>query len=410
MSERAGFVALFVATLINLALLTYAASNLSLSSQEAEIYFEASSFLHYVSHAFTGRFGESELALRAPFLLMHFINVFLLYKVAKPILPRREDRLLSAIIFMFLPGVLASAILVNAAVFIVAFALLSIRFVQEKAFWRLGILLATGLILSRAFLALYLALIFYGLYKKERVFTALGTVCALAWFWTYDYNTGGKPSGHLVDTMGIFGATFSPLIFIYFIYAVYRVWIKESKDFLWFVSTTAFCMALVLSARQKLPLELLLPYCVIFVPHMARLFLTSYRIRLPRFRKGYRILGVVLLLTLAANAFSSIFSDFLYAKFENPRRHFAFHYTGANELAAALKKAGITNVRCDQELALRLRFYGINDGWRYYVVDDEKECGEDRMRLTVPIKRAGATIRNYFVCQRRENNSNLKAR
>ena len=73
-SERSGFVLLFFATVINLALLTYAASNLSLSSQEAEIYFEASSFLHYVSHAFTGRFGESELALRAPFLLMHFIK------------------------------------------------------------------------------------------------------------------------------------------------------------------------------------------------------------------------------------------------------------------------------------------------------------------------------------------------
>ena len=51
---------------------------------------------------------------------------------------------------------------------------------------------------------------------------------------------------------------------------------------------------------------------------------------------------------------------------ENPSKHLAYKYHIAKDLADILKEKNIKNINIeDKELALRLKFYGIEDGGVY---------------------------------------------
>ncbi|HDX8137456.1 TPA: glycosyltransferase family 39 protein, partial [Campylobacter fetus] len=139
---------LFSAIIFNILLLIYSVSNLSISYNEAIIYFQKTNFLTIVTNASTMLFGRNDYALRLPFLILHFLNIFLIYKVSKPILKRKSDRLISAILYMFLPGVLASAILINEAGFVIFITLLIIYFEQNKMFKSFIFTLLVSLIIS----------------------------------------------------------------------------------------------------------------------------------------------------------------------------------------------------------------------------------------------------------------------
>jgi hypothetical protein len=56
----------------------------------------------------------------------------------------------------------------------------------------------------------------------------------------------------------------------------------------------------------------------------------------------------------------------LYALMDEPTKHFAIKYNIAKELAEALKAKGVTKVMMkDDKMALRLKFYGIEQGKNY---------------------------------------------
>lgn len=165
--------------------------------------------------------------------------------------------------------------------------------------------------------------------------------------------------------MSIFAAAFSPFVFVYFVYAMYRIWIKEAKNLLWFVCITAFLFCLFLSIRQRLELENYLPFCVISVPILVRVFFSSYRVRLPMFRRGYKILASFVATSLLAGFLFVLFNEMLYGALKDPTRHFVYRYHVAKELAKELKNKGIENIVVeDNKLALRLKFYGI-DTWTH---------------------------------------------
>lgn len=403
-SAKSEYFTLFIAWEINIILLGYLASTLSISAGEASIFYGQSSFLrefgflHEIINgsylAFSGVLG-GDLALRLPFLLAHSANVFLIYKISKQILPTRSLRLICACVFMYLPGVMASAVSVNSAVFIIFVALFAVFLVQNSHFKSLFVLLVASIFVSQAFLALYIALFFYGLYSKNRAISAFGGIFALAWLFIFDFDFSGKPKGYLIDTMAVFGAAFSPFVFIYFIYAFYRIWIKESKDFLWFIATVAFCVCLLFSIRAKPPLELFLPFCVIFVPHMVRLFFSAYSVRLPKHRLKYKLLGALLISSLALNSAASIFSDFLYAFLSKPSVHFAYKNAVAKELATELKKHKITSINSSPELRQRLEFYGIS-AKNSQATLSKAPCKNGKK---IDIKKQNIVISRYYICK-----------
>ena len=387
---------------LNFALLIYAALNLSVGYQEAVIFFGSGFLSEFANLGFTlaPQFAriQPDFTLRAPFVVLHFINVFLLYKIAEFTLPRRSDRLIATSVYMFLPGVLASAVLVNLSGFIILISLLSVYFVEKGAKPALVAILCASVFLGHNFLSLYAALLLYGIYRKDRFYQAIGAIFLIVWTICFDFDFGGKPKGYAIDMFGIFAAVFSPLIFTYFIYAAYRIWVKESKDFLWFVSVSTFGICVLLSIRQKLQLEMFLPYCAIFVPHMVRVFFASYRVRLPEFRLKYKILGVILIASLVPFSLSSVFYDYFYAFLSKPHKHFAYNYSIARELSHELKSRGINAVDTDIFMQKRLKFYGINSGGEYFLESANSKVNSD----TIAIRKFDKNVAEFSL-YRKEN-------
>ena len=206
----------------------------------------------------------------------------------------------------------------------------------------------------------YAGFFIFALYKRKPPLAWLSAILFLLTLYFFGFETNGRPSGHFIDTFGIFAAVFSPFVFIFFVYTIYRIWVKEKKDLLWFIAICSFCFCMIVSVRQRLELEQFLPFCVIATPLMVRVFFNSYRVRLPKFRKGHKICTSLVILFLIFNWSAIIFNQVFYLFLSDPTKHLTYKFDVAKELADKLKEAGVQDIATeDTRLALRLKFYGI---------------------------------------------------
>merc|ERR1711879_863959 len=98
------------------------------------------------------------------------------------------------------------------------------------------------------------------------------------------------------------------------------------------------------------------PFVVIYLPFMVRIFLHTVRVRLPQFRNRHYYLSTLVLLVLFANVVLTIFNKPVYLVLENPKKHFAYKYNFAKEIANELKANNINSIESDDEkLLLRLK-------------------------------------------------------
>ena len=170
---------------------------------------------------------------------------------------------------------------------------------------------------------------------------------------------GGYPTGHFLDALAVYSAIFSPIVFIYMVYVLYRRFLTKQIDPIWFVSATSLLVSLLISLRQRVHLEYYAPYLLLSLPLAAQTFIASYRVRLSRFRKGYKLLFNLALLFLAVNFFLVLANRYIYIILDDPKKHFAYDNNIAKELALKLKSMGIDCIRTGYEMQLRLQFYGI---------------------------------------------------
>lgn len=104
---------------------------------------------------------------------------------------------------------------------------------------------------SGAFFGLFLAIFIFGVYRRDAKMAWVAALLFALCFYLYGFDSSGKPRVHLLDTVSIFAAAFSPFIFVYFVYAMYKIWIKETKFALVCLhNSVLFCI--VLSIRQRL--------------------------------------------------------------------------------------------------------------------------------------------------------------
>jgi hypothetical protein len=351
---------LFAICSFDLFFLLHAVSTVSISYYEARIFYDSATISGILTRLSTEFFGQNDYALRLPFIVCHLCSVALLYKISKPILKRKFDRVVSVSIFILLPGVLASAILVNDAGIIIFLTLLNIYFYRFdfKVLFYLSLFCLS--FIGGQFLTYFIALFVFAVYKRDARLAWSAALLFAFCFYLFGFESGGKPRGYILDTISVFAVAFSPLIFVYFVYAMYRIWIKEDKDILWFVGITAFLLCITLSIRQRLFLEDFLPFCVIATPLIVRTFFSSYRVRLPIFRKFYKILAAFVIFSLCAGFFCVTFNEYIYKFYSEPKNHFAYSYHVAKELAQELEKRDIkTFFIADERLRLRLKFYGV---------------------------------------------------
>ncbi len=374
-------------------ILLFFTSELSVNYYEADLYFNEQNLLHYIVSLFTAIFGQNDFALRLPMILMHTIGAFLYYDISKSMFKKPSDQVWGLIVYLLLPGVNSAAIMVDGAG-LVLFLLLLFLFVYKHKRSFAYVLLPLYVFVDASFAFLYLALSFYAMEKRKTLllFSSVGLFGVSMYF--YGIEIGGHPTNYFLNTLGLYAAIFSPFIFIYMIYALYRTGLKEERNILWYLGATAFLFSLLLSFRQHMKLEELAPYLLVATPIMVKTFLSSYRIRLRQFRRGYRIL---LALTLGFLLFSTMMiymNKALYLFIPNPSKHFVYNNHVIKELASELKTLGITALLTkDQRLQLRLRFYGIKEDssvrlYKHKPLIDSKD---------VTIRYNGVKIAEYYV-------------
>lgn len=354
--------ALFAVIFLDLLALSYGISTLSISAYEASIYFEDSTLTAFLAHLGTKILGQNDFGLRVPFVLLHFMSAILLYLYALKITKTSKDALFSLILFLLLPGTVASALCVNEASIVIFLSLL-ILCAYEYGFTKIFYaLLIAALFVDKSFGILFLSLFFFALYRKNTPLLLITLALFAGCIGLYEFDFTGKPKGYFLDTLGVFAAAFSPLVFVYYFYLIYRLAFKPKKPMLWFIMTTSFLFCLIFSMRQRLYLEEFLPFCVISTPLLISSLMSSYRIRLPNLRLKYNIFIECAVIFLLLCYCAIIFNTFLYAFMKNPRSHFAYNYHIAKELALSLKERGINKVKTDKDMQLRLKFYGIEEG------------------------------------------------
>ena len=350
----------FLICLIDFVFLLYAANSLSISYNEAEIFFQKHSLLSYILKLSAHFFGQNDLAVRGVMIFFHIASVVLMYKVSKFYIKLEFDRIVAVLLFVLLPGTLASALIINNAGICITLALLCIYLFHIKKKILFSLFFCLAFFIDGDFLIFYAGFFIFALYKRKPPLAWLSAILFLLTLYFFGFETNGRPSGHFIDTFGIFAAVFSPFVFIFFVYTIYRIWVKEKKDLLWFIAICSFCFCMIVSVRQRLELEQFLPFCVIATPLMVRVFFNSYRVRLPKFRRGHKICTSLVMLFLVFNWSAIIFNQIFYLFLNDPTKHLTYKFDVAKELADKLKEAGVQDIATDDtRLALRLKFYGI---------------------------------------------------
>lgn len=348
-------------------LLFKAGTSLSISYKEALNVFVNNSVLSLITNTSIYIFGQNDLALRLPFILFYIFSVILMYKITENYFKYEKDRYISIAIFMVLPGVLSASLLVNSAI-VVTFFTLSYLYYYKKYNQHSYFLLLLFLFIDNSFAILYLALFFYSLKNQDKKLLYVSLILFTLSMYIYGFSTDGKPRGFLVDTFAIYATVFSPFLFIYFLYSIYRAGIKDEKTLTWYISMTALVLSLLFSFRQRIYIEDFAPYVVISLPFMLKTFFSAYRVRLKEFRTNYNILAILVVFMLSLNVILTFLNKPLYLILPNPNKHFVYQYHFVKELSQELSKRGITSITTeDEELALRLKFYNIEKGDDYFL-------------------------------------------
>ncbi len=351
---------LFLMLGVDALVLLYEVSTLSIASYEARVVFLDNTFLHYIVQASLYLFGENDYALRVPMIIIHLLSALLLFKVSKPYVKRDSDRLWLVLVFILLPGVTSSALLVNCAgvMILILFGLLYLYQIKSPL---IPFVLVTLLAINGAFIWLYLALFVYAFKKGNTFYMAFTALLFATAYYIYGFDTTGRPSGHFLDTLALYASIFSPVVFIFMVYTLYRKMVTKAYDITLHVGGVVFIVSLLLSFRQQIPVEDFAPYLMVLLPLSAQTFFSSYRVRLRMFRRRYRLMLTIGLGILVIHFFILLFSQSIYLILENPHKHFVYDNNIVKELATALKKENVSCVAAESdEMQLRLRFYNIN--------------------------------------------------
>ncbi len=375
-------------------LLVFVADGFSLSSKEIDIFYSNShDLLWYLTHISTHFFGTNNIGIRLPFIIFYVFSIILAYLLTDDYFKYPSDRLLSIVIFMALPGLNSAAILIDNSI-IVLFCVLLYLYLFKLYGKEYYILLFLFLLIDNSFAILYLALFFYSLKKKDNLLLVISLFLFAISMYMYEFNIQGHPKGYFLDTFGIYASIFSPIIFLYFFYTIYRVTIKEEKDLYWYIAVTSLLLSFIFSLRQKIDISDFAPFVVIAVPLMVKLFLHSYRIRLRDFRKKHIIFARVMLLVLILNTGILLFNQVLYIFIDNPNKHFAYKYHGTQELAMKLKSLGINKVyTSNKKLQKKLDYYGVTKGSKYIL----SEVKKNDLFKQISISYFNKDIKNYYI-------------
>lgn len=358
----------FSILLIDAVILFFLTSEISISYREAELLYGNFSFLQLLVKSSLYFFGQNDFALRLPMITLHLLSLLLLSEISKKYIESSKNRLWLILLFVLLPGVVSSSLIINSAGLLIFGVLLFVYIYEKHSKKIIYVLLPIYALVDTGFIYLFLALMAYYLLKKEKQNFLYALFVFLFSIYTYGFEIHGRPSGHFLDAIGAYAAVFSPIIFVYIFYTLYRRYLTDKDDLAWYIASSALLISLILSFRQRVSVEYFAPYLMLALPLAAQTFISSYRVRLKMFRKNYKAIFVVSFILLLINTLVVLFNKELYLIIDNPKKHFAHDMHIAKELAQELKSQNINCVTTDVETQSRLRFYGISDCKKYILV------------------------------------------
>lgn len=362
MRERPLFLALLG---INFLILFSQIKGLSISYEEAKLIYGEFTPLQWITSLSLSLFGQNDYALRFPMIALHLVSTVLLFLISKPYVTREYDRIWIIVIYALLPGVTSIALVLDSAGLVIVGTFLFVYLFQQNE--RYSIAAMPFLYwLDPAFIYLFLGSALYGLSHKRYVFGSVAVTLFGASLTFHGIEIGGIPQGRFLDALGVYAAIFSPIVFLYIFYVLYRRFIANQRDLLWTIAASAFVVSILLSFRQKVPVQIFAPFMMLALPLAAQTFFQTYRIRLREFRKRYAYLFYTALTLLVLNALAVFFNQYFYRYFKNPKDHFAYPMHVAKELARTLHREQIECVDVgDEKLQIRLRFYNIAECKNY---------------------------------------------
>ena len=318
----------------------YLASTTPISPHEAKILYTSQDIVSYLMKTGQG-ISDTFLGLRLFFIGFGFIAIYLFYLLSRLHFSTYEDAYLSTALFMLLPGILTGMTLPNIAIIVLPLVLLFVLIYERGYFWSLPIIMLLLFFIHEASVIFFVALFLYALRVKDR---RLG-IAAMAFLLAFIYLAkgiviGGRPSGHFIDIFGLYATVFSPFVFLYFFYAMYRVLLQEKKTLLWYIAFTALAFSLLLSIRQKIHITDFAPYVMIAVLLMLQAYFHSLRVRLPMFQNVYRNAFRFVIATLLLNVVIVVTHQYTYYHFDLQDKHFAKRIYKPYESVKLLKAEG----------------------------------------------------------------------
>ena len=303
-------------------------------------------------------FGQNNAGYFLPFVALFGCNIALFYALALRILGDTDDALLACAAFVMLPASLLSGSFVGDSA-VVLCGLLALLCAEAYRYDKLFLLLLFACLwLNPGFAVVYAALCVHAFLRGNLALLgyALALLLARIVLWI---SVGGVPRVFFLDTLGTLALLFSPPLFIYYTYCLYRICIKEPKNFLFWVSFIGILWTFFISMRQRIILENFVPILMPGLILCVSVFLSGLRVRLRPFRKSYLRMFAVVFVALVVSFFCLVGNKFFYLFLDEPRTHFAYKFQIAKELAGALKDAGIVHVEANERLQKRLLAYGI---------------------------------------------------
>ena len=301
------------------------------------------------------------LGLRLFFMLFAFLSLRIFYELSQRYFKKREDVYLSTALFMFLPGIITATVLANVGIVVLMLVLLFVLLYERRNFALLPFTMLALFFIHEASILFFVALFFYGITHKDKPLTGLSGAFILAFIYlAKGIELSGRPTGHFIEVFGLYAAVFSPLLFLYFFYTMYRILLRGPKTLMWYISFTALVVSLLLSIRQKVYITDFAPYVMISTIAMVEVFMNSLRVRLPQFRKRYKRAFYVVMGFLAISVAMLLFSRPLYTLTQQHARPFAAQVFSPYYLAKKLKAEGRECYDAEGRAALQLRYYGIS--------------------------------------------------
>ncbi len=301
------------------------------------------------------------LGFRIFFILFGFLSILFFYEFSRRYFPIRQDAYLATMIFMLLPGIITGSVLSNIAIVVLPLVLLFVLLYEKDHFFLLPFILLALFFIHDASIIFFIALLMYGLIHKDKKLSILSAAFLIAFVYlAKGIEIGGRPSGHFIEIFGLYAAVFSPLVFLYFFYTMYRILLREKKTLLWYISFTALAFSLLLSIRQRIDISDFAPYVTIAIVLMLDVFNHSLRVRLPEFQKRYNLAFKIIMGSLILSAMIIFLHQLMFYIDKDPKRYFANKAYKPYHLAKELKSK---NINCydseDGREQYQLRYYHI---------------------------------------------------